>query len=145
MRAVAQVAAAVIGGICIQYFTIALSGGHADAVLFSGYRGEVQHTDNRIRRIIRHAHHAEGGLVTVMAIYPAKTGRVMVVLVHGGLLPIDLVQVFDQAMNAGVRFYLHQWPVDRRLCVPFKPLAEFTAHKQQFLAWMGILPGIEQA
>ena len=66
----------------------------------------------------------------------SKPAWIAVQLVQRRQRAIELVEIADQGLDAGVLLLLEQVPVERMIVIPFALLAELAAHEQQLLAGM---------
>src|SRR6516225_10143274 len=91
------------------------------------------------------ANKAEHAVVGVVEIDPFKTKVGVVVLPESRLALIQVIQVLYQFSQTVMEWILEQMPVQALIMVPFRPLAEFTSHEEQFFAGMRIHPGIKHS
>ncbi len=63
---------------------------------------------------------------------------------EGGLGGIEMIEVGDQLLDAAMGIVLEQVPVQAVSFGPFVALGELLAHEEEFLAWMGVLIGVEK-
>ena len=64
---------------------------------------------------------------------------------EGGFGAIQMVEVFDPELHAGMEFVLERRPLEAGLVVPFGPLRQFIAHEEQLFAGHGVHVTEEQA
>ena len=69
----------------------------------------------------------------------------VVVVPHGGLVGVDLVELRHEVLHARVTLLVEQPPVQGVGLVPLLLLAELLAHEQQLLAGVGPLVGVQGA
>src|ERR1700756_458883 len=133
---IADIGAAIMGGIGIEYFTPFAAKRHPDAVIVINIRREIDDDDAARAGVAALAHPCEHVVIGVFGNDPLKTIRLAVELMQCGRVAIEAVEVSDQSLNAGMPALVEQVPVQRMVVSPFAFLREFAAHEQELLAGM---------
>ena len=125
---VALIAAAVDGGVAVQHFAPEAGGGQADAVVRAEFGREMEDDEHLLAAVLRAAQEGEDAVQVVGAVHPLKAFEVVVGFPERGVGAIDLVEVGEEALGAGVlRALFEQGPVERVVLVPLGGLAELAA------------------
>ncbi len=135
-RAIANIAAAVVGGIAVENLFVPAAFRHAQQVAFAWHRCEIVGHDHKVRRIFCLAHEAEHAVLPVVAIDPFEARVIEIDFVQSRLAAHELVQIGHGLFQTLVRFPLQQMPLQAFVVIPFVPLAEVAAHIEQLLAGM---------
>ncbi len=143
-RCVADVAAAIILRITVEYFSIRARFRHPNEVTFTYGRRKVAGNDHEVVGVLGLSHPNQNAVASILAIDPLEAGTVELVLVEGRLFLINPVQVAKHALHAAVRFPLQQIPLEALIMLPFAPLTELASHEQQLLAGMAPHVTVEQ-
>ena len=80
-----------------------------------------------------------------MKIDPLKALIRIVMLPERGLAFVDVIQMLHQPAQSIVFRKIDKVPIEARVVVPFAPLAEFTAHEEQFFAGMAVHPRVKHS
>src|SRR5438128_1182220 len=62
-----------------------------------------------------------------------------------GVVPVRTVQIFHPPLKQAMWRRIQQMPIEAAVVIPFSPLPEFTSHKQQLFAWLGVHISKQQA
>ena len=133
--AVAIVRTGIDGRVTVDHLLPGASKRHANAIPLTRYRGKVGDHQQGLA-ILAPAQPGINAVGRIIANQPLKALRYIILLIQRRLLAVQPVQVTHQLLHAPVLGVLQQIPVQLLIMVPFAPLAEFAAHKQQFLARM---------
>lgn len=110
-----------------------------------GYGGSVENNHQGVIRVVAVAQEGQHALGAVIRTDPFEAVAVEVALMKGGLSPYQVVQCADQVLDSHVVIGVSGVPADAAFVGPFGPLAKFTPHEQQFLAWVCPHQAVEQA
>src|SRR6201987_3110605 len=141
---VAYVAPAVDARVSVQNFLVPPFSRRSNSIEIPRNRGRIYHKQNG-RAVFCLANKAEHAVVGVVEINPFETKIGVVVLPESRLALIQVIQVLYQFSQTVMEWILKQMPVEALIMVPFRPLAEFTSHEEQFFAGMRIHPGIKHS
>ena len=99
--------------------------------------GEEVHDHETARvRVVTLAQPGKDVVGGIMGDHPFKSRLVAVHLVQRRHGAIEVVEIADQVLDAGVPLLPQQVPIERMIVIPFALLAEFAAHEQELLARM---------
>ena len=131
-------ASAVFLVVAVEYFLIISLIGNAHVISENGLWRKVAYRHNHflgLSAVPYKRKHAVGGVV---ALYPLKALRICVSLPKSRLLFIQLEKIGHILVEANVIIVLKHMPVYALLLVPFGILSNIVAHKEQFLAGIGV-------
>ena len=132
---VALTRAAIQRCIAVEDLVPAAATRHADLIVVTRHRSEVQDDDDDIiRSRLRFPHDADDAVFRVAAIDPVEAFRRHVQLVQRWRVAIRAIQILDPALQRRMRGEVEQVPVQTGLVAPLTVLPELAAHEQQFLA-----------
>src|SRR5437899_9506513 len=121
---VADIGAAIVGGVRIEYLAPPAAERHADAVVVGDVRREI-HDDHATRTLGKSlAQPGEQIAIGVIRDQPLEACGLAIELVQRGRGAIELVEIADQRLHAGMVLLVQQVPVQRMIVVPFALLAE---------------------
>src|SRR6202162_4283084 len=129
---VALATATVVGGVAVEPLAPAAATRHPDAVCLARHRREVAGYQGELARGAA-AQERDHAYVGVVAVDPLETGFGEIQLVQRRHVAIELIEITDPALHAGVQRILQHVPLETLLVLPLAPLAEFPAHEQQLL------------
>ena len=138
-------AAAVFDGVGVQRLGVKARFRDADAVAAPRHGSEIRRHHQVVVAVSRPPQEDDYGLVSTLEIHPFEAGPIEVHFVERALPPVKQVQIGHQTLERAVRIVVEQIPVEALVRVPLHPLPEFAAHKQQLLARMRVLEGVERA
>ena len=141
---VADPAAPILFGVTVEQLLPPTAPWHPNVVALANDRRAVQDDQNELARP-RLPQEGVGAVVGVIGINPLVARRVSVKLVEGGFGRVEPVQVAERIEHAPVRGEHQQVPIQALVVLPFTPLRELTAHKDQFLARLPVEIAVEQA
>ena len=124
---VADIAAAIMGGVRIEHFLPLAAERHANAVIAIDVGREID--DHQAPRVLVEslAQPGEHVAVGVIGDQPFEAGLVAIHLVQRGHRAIEPVEIADQRLDAGMGLVLEQVPVERLVVIPFAALARSRA------------------
>src|SRR4051794_4349837 len=73
-----------------------------------------------------------------MKVDPFEIRRVVLTVVQRRLGPVKPVQIAHKQPQTCMRGKLKQRPIQTAVVIPFSPLPELAAHKQELLAWLRV-------
>src|SRR6266487_1794140 len=108
-------------GVSVQDFAIEAGVRNAKTITFTDDGRGVDDGDNEVFRILATTDESKNAVVGVVGVNPFETVPVKIDLMKSGFGGVEFVEIGDKA------------------------LGEFLAHKEKFLAGVGVLIGVEQA
>ena len=142
---VADVAAAVGGGIGVEDFAVEAGLGDADAIIFADYGREIRDDDQEIFVVVtRAAHETQYAVFGVSAIEPLETLPLEIDLVQSGLALAERIEIGHQSLHTLVRRVIEKIPIEAGVVIPFFALREFAAHEEKFFSGMRVHVAEEQ-
>src|SRR5690606_6631391 len=108
-------------------------------------RREAENDDEELAGIGSAASEGDHARLVIVAVDPVEALRIEINVVEGRLVAVDSVQIANETLKAAVQRLVHQVPVERVAMIPLAPLAEFSAHEQEFLARVRIHEQIQRA
>src|SRR5437879_2778316 len=142
---VADVGAAVMGGVRVHDFAIEARLRNAETVAFADDRRGVDDGNDEVFSVFAAADEGKNTVVGVVGVNPFETVPVKLDLMEGGFGGIEMIEIADEALDAAMGLVLEEMPVKTAGFAPFATLGEFLAHKEKFLARVGALIGVEQS
>ena len=142
---VADVGAAVVGGVGVHDFAVETGIGDSEAVAFADHRSGVDDGHDEVSRILAAANKTKNAVVGIVGVNPFETVPVEFHLMKRRLGSIEMIEIRDELLDAAVGLVLKQMPVETTGFAPFVALGEFLAHEQELFARVGILIGVEKA
>lgn len=141
---VADVGAAVVGGVGVHDFAVVAGLRNAEAVTFADDGRSVDNGNDEVFGFFAAANEGKNAVIGVVGVDPFETVPIKLDLVEGGFAGVKAVEIADEALDPAMGVVLKQVPVKAARFAPFVTLSEFLAHEEQFLAWMSALIGAEQ-
>src|SRR6266487_3710155 len=132
-------------GVSVQDFAIEAGVRNAKTITFTDDGRGVDDGDNEVFRILATTDESKNAVVGVVGVNPFETVPVKIDLMKSGFGGVEFVEIGDKALDATMGIPLEQVPVEAAGFAPFVALGEFLAHKEKFLAGVGVLIGVEQA
>src|SRR5439155_6005337 len=130
---VPDVAAAVGFRIGVYDFAIESDARNAETVIGT-HNGRRVHDEDDHFAFARFPNERHDTIVRVVKIDPLKALIRIVLLPERGLAFVSIIQMLHQPAQSIVFRKIEKVPIEARVVVPFAPLAEFTAHEEQFFA-----------
>jgi hypothetical protein len=97
---ISPAAAPVFGGVAVQYLPPESFPGHADPVSLAGDGSEVADHQDGFIRVRPLAEVGDDAAVGVLEINPIKTPGGEILLVQGGVTPVEMIEVPDPPLEA---------------------------------------------
>src|SRR5260370_33404189 len=142
---VADVGAAVVGGVGVHDFEIEAGIGDTQAIAFADYWSGVDDGDDQVFRIFATADERKNAVVGVVGVNPFESMPVEIDLVKGGFGGVKPVEVADEMLDATMGIVLQQVPLQAVGFTPFVTLGDLLTHKEEFLSRVSVLIGVEEA
>ena len=142
---VADVGAAVVGGVGVHDFAIEAGLRNAETVTFADDRRGVDDGNDEVFSVFAAADEGKNTVVGVVGVNPFETVPVKLDLMEGGFGGIEMIEIADEALDAAMGIVLEEMPVDAAGFGPLATLGEFLPHEEKFFARMSALIGVEQS
>src|SRR5713226_3361418 len=142
---VANVCAAVVGGVGVHDFAVEARIGDTQAIAFADHGSGIDDGDNEVFGIFAAADERENTVVGVVGVDAFETVPVMLDLMEGGFDGVKMVEIGDEFLDAAMGIVLEQVPVEATGFAPFVTLGELLAHEKEFLSRVSVLIGVEEA
>ena len=134
-----------MGSVGVHDFTVETRMGDTQAIAFTDYGGSVEDGENEVFGIFAAAEKRENAVVGIVGVDPFETVPVEIDLMEGGFNGVKMVEIRDEPLDAAVGVVLEEVPVKAAGFGPLVALGEFLTHKEEFLSWVSVLIGVEEA
>ena len=84
-------------------------------------------------------------MVVILKVDPLETIVSVVLVKKRGLIFVEVVEVFDEALKPRMIWLVAEMPVEGLSVIPLVKLSEFTSHKEEFFPRMSKHPSVEEA
>ena len=142
---VADVGAAVEGGVGVHDFAVEARIGDTQAIAFTDHRRSVHDGDDEVFRVFAPADESEDTVVGVIGVDPFEAVPVEIDLMKSRLGGIKMIEIVDEALDAAVGIMLEEMPIKAVGLFPFGTLGEFLTHEEELLSRVSVLIGVEEA
>src|SRR6266496_767470 len=131
-------------GVSVQDFAIEAGVRNAKTITFTDDGRGVDDGDNEVFRILATTDESKNAVVGVVGVNPFETVPVKIDLMKSGFGGVEMIEVGDEMLDAAMGIPLEQMPFEAAGFAPFVALGEFLAHKEEFLARVGVLIGVKE-
>lgn len=135
---VPEAASAVQDGVAVGDLCPETRGRHSQPVMLTRHRREVECGEDAGAGRPALAHQRERAVLPIVAVDPLEARGLKVQGVESGFSPVETVQIRHPALNARMWSVLQQMPVETRVVIPLRSLAELPSHEEQLLARNGV-------
>src|SRR5262245_62512743 len=108
---IADVAAAICGGVAVQELLVVAELRHTDAIAAPDDRGPVQDDDEPVVGTSGMTNERNHARLVVIAIDPLESGRIEIQLEQGRLRTVQTVEIHDEPLEPGMEWTLEEMPV----------------------------------
>ncbi len=88
---------------------------------------------------------ANDAILPIGKVDPFKTGIIRIALPESAMLAVEVVELFDQVLDAMMGRKAQQKPLQFRFAVPLIPLGDFAAHEEQLFPRLADHVAVEEA
>src|SRR5262249_25538380 len=126
---VSLAAATVQRRVAIQQFLPETLSWDAHTVVLANDRRKITHEEQLLLRTSTAPQEIYDAPLIIVTVDPCKTSGIEVQFIQRWLTAIKGVQVAHPPLQCRVKGRIQQMPVEACIVIPFRPLAEFTAHE----------------